>query len=134
MCIGYGINFGQPCGNCRIIRTGELEYLDRQMEAGCQCCIAMLFYFGNHPGIIGRINNNSNMLKILCSSPEHGGAADVDIFNGMGHCAVRIPGGLVKGIEIYRDKIYLLQTMGRYLFFVGCISPNIQNAAMHFGM
>ena len=79
------------------------------------------------------INDNSNARMILCSGTNHGGTANIDIFQSIGEGHVRFGNGLFKRIKIYNDHIDLADTM-LCQFSEVLISAFGQDSAMNIWM
>ena len=55
--------------------------------------------------VIDRIRDDGDAFMILGRAANHGGAADIDVFNGFVERDIRARDGLGEGIEIHDDEV-----------------------------
>jgi len=101
----------QPPGDGGIVARGEVEDLDREAKPGLQGGVAGGGDLGQHLGVIGRVDDDGDILKILGRGPQQGRAADIDILDGIGKAASGIGDGLLEGVEIDGDEVDILQAV-----------------------
>ena len=88
-------------GNGRVIGSGVLVGSDSQVETGLVGGATIVgAHFLQDSTVVTGIDDDSDEAVILGRSPDHGGAADIDILDGIFQCAV-LPGhGLFKGVQV----------------------------------
>ena len=55
--------------------------------------------------VVGRVNHHGDVLKILGGRADHGGPADIDVFNQLFEFHAGLGGGFFKGIEVDGDQV-----------------------------
>ena len=111
--LGVGLNTAEIITDRRIVASNMLEGLDGQSKSGGVGDTAIgLRHLFKYKRVISHIDNDGHTGKILSRGAQHGGATNIDIFNGLGKSAARLFDGLLKRIQIHNHKINPLNTMG----------------------
>ena len=63
------------------------------------------FEFGEDGGVVGGFDDDADILIVFRRGADHGGAADVDVFDEVFGGGVRIRGNFFEGVEIDADEI-----------------------------
>ncbi len=116
---------GEPSGDGGIVGGGARKHflgegaaaLDGQVAAGAEG--------GEGGGIVRGIGQYDHIRVIFGGRAEHGGAADIDVFDG---------GAFLKGVEIDADEVDGAQTHLGAGFHVGRVGAPLEDASVDFGM
>ncbi len=79
-----------------------------------------LFY---QAGIIAGVDDDGHVTVILCSSTNHGGSADIDIFNSIFEATVWASNGCLEGIQINHNHIDRGNIMAGHNTIVSTATP-----------
>ncbi len=85
-------------------------------------------------GIVGDAGDDGHVFKVLGGGADHGGAADVDVFDQMAEGDAGLRGGLLEGIEIDHHHVDGLDAVGGDGGFVLRVAANVEQAAMDAGV
>ena len=89
-----------------VVGGGVLESGDGQIEAGSQGqAVAVAIHLGDHPAVIGRLDDYGDILVVLGGGADHGRAADVDVLDGVFQGATWLGHGGGEGIEVDDDHV-----------------------------
>jgi len=85
-------------------------------------------------GVVGDAGDDGYVFEVFCGGADHGGAADVDVFNEMAEGYAGLGGGLFKGIEVDYDHVDGLDVVrGDGGFMVG-VAADIEQASVDEGV
>ena len=90
--------------------------------------------FLDQGGVVGHSCDNGDVFKVLCCAANHGGTADVYIFDQMAECYTGLGSGFFKSVEVDDHHVDGLDAMGGDGGFVGLVAANVEQAAVDFGM
>ena len=121
----------QIIGDSAIIMGRVFKGLDRQIKTGASLN-ASLFDFINNPAIVFRVDHNGHKGMVFGGGADHGGAANIDIFDGIGQAAVFFGNRGFKGVEIHHHQINGGNIIFCHYRFI--CAPASQNTAMNFWM
>ena len=107
--------------------------LDGKVEAGFQGCSAIVgLHFTEYRVVVRGVYHDVDETVVLGRRPHHGGAADVDILNGVFQAAVRPGYRGLEGIQVYYyhiDSVYTV--LGHHAVI---LSASGKNATVNFGV
>ena len=86
--------------------------------------------FLDESGIVGNAGDDGDIFKVFGGGADHGGAADVDVFDEMAEGDAGLGGGLLKCVEIDDDHVDGLDAMAGDSGFVFVVAANVKQAAM----
>jgi len=100
------------------------EGLQGQSATGRGLNVSLLRQVRQDTVIVGGIGDNDDAAKVLRRRPDHGGAADVDVLQGLLQGNPRLLNGLLKGIQVDGNDINQPDTVDVELVQVGLqVSP-----------
>jgi len=119
---------GKPLGNGGVVAGGVGEGLAGKLPAELK---GRAFLEGlKHPRVVLRVAHGQDRHVVLGRRPEHGGAPDVDLLQGLGE--IRPPGHrLPEGVEVHRQDPDPLKAQGLELLLL--VGPG-EKPRMHLGV
>ncbi len=133
-----GLNGFGCCGN-RIERVGYRgvisggggEGLFCETPAGFACQSAVgAFHFLDDCGVLRHAGDNGDIFEVLGGGTDHGGAADVDVFDEVAEGNAGQGGGLLEGIEVDDDHVDGLDSVRGDGGFVLGVATNVEQASV----
>src|SRR5690554_4103376 len=96
----------QVVGNGTVVTGGVLEGFYCQVEAGAvgELAVVAVQFFQN-PAVVGSVHHDGDIVVVLGGGANHGGAADVDVFDGSGQVAVRVGNGLFERVHVHHHHV-----------------------------
>lgn len=128
------LHAGQVIGNHAVVASGMNKDFFSQFQAGFRGNFTVGFDFVNNFLVIRRRNDDGHAFMILGSSTNHCRAADIDIFNGVFECAIRIGDCLFKRIKIDGDDVNRVNIKLLKSFHVSLNRTACQNTCMDLGI
>ncbi len=117
-------------GDGAVVLRGVLEGLDRQAEAGGGTDLALVAaHLLDHGAVVVRIDHHRDVAVVLGRRADHGGAADVDVFDRIFEAAVGVGDGLLEGIQIDRHQVDAADAVALHDLVVGAAAA--EDAAVH---
>ena len=110
---GFG-DLVEGIGDGGVVGGGGGEGLLGEPPAGfaAQCRRWLEFQLFDESGIVGHAGDDGDVFKVLGGGADHGGAADVDVFDQMAEGDAGLGGGFLKGVEIDDDHVDGLDAVG----------------------
>ena len=121
-------------GDFAVVAGGARVGFAREIQARGEAEGAMFAKLGEHGRVIGVIGDDADALKIFRGGANHGGAANVDIFDQLGGGDAGRGGSGGEGIEIYDDEIDGHDAVFLRLFLVFGFGALVEDAAVNFRM
>ena len=110
-----------------------LERLDRQVETqavGQRAAVAVQVV--EHAGVVAGVGDDADMGVVLGRRAHHGGAADIDVLDGVLEAAVGPGHGLFERVEVDHHQIDGANVVIRHHRIV--LAAPAEDAAMHLGV
>ncbi len=85
-------------------------------------------------GVVGHAGYDGYVIEVLGRGADHGGAADVDVFDEVAERDGGLGGGLLESVEIDHDHVDGLDAVGGDGGFVFLVAANVEQATVDFGM
>src|SRR5690606_21085558 len=120
-------------GDGAVVGGGVLERLDRQIEAqpigqGTTIGVHVL----QHAGVVAGVGDDAHVGIVLRRGAHHGGAADIDVLDGVFQAAIRVGDGPLEGVEVRHHQINGLDVVIRHDLII--LAAPAKDAAVHFGV
>ena len=132
---GGGFHPGKMAGNCRIVAGGMAEGLLGQAEPGLQGQASPLrLKLLKNPVVVLFSNHNGHVPEVLGCRPNHGGAADVDLFHRFLQSDSGPGDGLLEGVEVDHQHVDGMDGLVPHLPPVFFILPDPQQPPVDLGM
>src|SRR5271163_843635 len=128
---GEALKFGRDHA---VVAGGGGEDFARELEARGQTGFVRSFQFFSNAGVVGGIGDNRYAFEVFCGGAQHGGAADVDVFDELFGCQALLGGGGFERVEIYDDEIDRRDAVLGGLFLIVSVVAAIEEAAVNLGM
>ena len=87
-----------------------------------------------HVRVIRGIDDDGDGAVVLGGAAEHGGAADVDVLDGLLEGDVGFGDGLLEGVEVDDHEVDGLDAVFLGLFLVGLVAAQVEEAAVDLGV
>ena len=125
-----GKRVGEPIRNRRVIGRSARIGLGGEPEAERKRCRAsVLRKLGQHRGVIAGLDDDGDVVVVLCRGADHRRAADVDVFDTVGEIGAARRRGFER-IEIDHQKIDRPDVVRPHCFGVRGVVAHRQQAAM----
>ncbi len=128
---GEALEFG---GDHAVVGGGGGENFARQIEAGGERSVFVGFQFRGYTIVIGGIGDDRDAFEIFCGGAQHGGPADIDVFDQLSGGEICFGGGFGEGIEIHDHQIDGRDAVFGGLLLIFRVAAAEEQAAVHFGM
>ncbi len=121
-------------GDEAVVAGGGGKHFAGEFEAGFEGGVAVGFDFVGDAVVVFGFGDDGDAFEIFCGGAEHGGAADVDIFDELFGGEIGLGGGGFEGIEVDDDEIDGGDAVfgGGFLIFVEMAAE--EQAAVNFGV
>ena len=123
-------------GDGSVVGGGERKGLFGKAPAGfaTEGGAVGAFHFFDKRGIVGGAGDDGYIFKVLGRGTNHGGAADVDVFDEVAEGDRRLGGGFLKGVEVDHNHVDGLDAVGGDGGLVLGVATNVKKAAMDAGV
>ena len=130
-----GSGFGdlvERVGDCRVVGGGGGEGLLSEPPASlaAQSAPFVGFQFFDESGIIGGRGHDGDIFEVLGGGADHGGAADIDVFDEVAEGNAGLRRGLLERVEVDDDHVDGLNLMRGDGGFVFRVAANVKEPAM----
>ena len=92
-------------GDDAVVARGHGKNLARQLQPQIQCCFTLGFKRGGDASIVGRVGDHGDAFEILSGGTQHGGTADINIFDQLFGRKIFLGGGGFERIEVHDDQV-----------------------------
>ena len=125
--------FGEVVCNSAVIETGVEECFSGklQTEIFVQCVILNPF---QNFAVLRRIYHDGDVFVVLGSGAYHGGAADINIFNGFSSGDAGFCNGFTERIEVHSHQVDACNAMFLHSLHMVRVVTDGQDAAVNHGM
>jgi hypothetical protein len=128
------IDLTEVVGNGAVVAGRMLEHFFGQAEVGLGRNLPFFFQFRKDQIIILRVNHHGHIGIVLRRRTEHGGPADIDVFDRFLKTASFFSHGRLKGIEIDSHKVDGKNSMFFHFLNMLFLRPLSQKPAVDFRM
>ncbi len=92
------------------------------------------FHFLDESGVIRHAGDDGDVFEVFGGRANHGGAADVDVFDEVTEGDAGLCGGLLEGVEVDHDHVDGLNAVRGYGGFVLRVAADVEQASVNEGM
>ena len=124
----------QVVADCAVVLADAVECSDRQAKTQLVAELAVGLEFGQHRFVLVRSGDHAHVFPVLGGRAHHGGAANVDVLDGVRQCATGLGHGRFEGVEVHHQQVDGLDAV----FLQRChVLGNVaagQQASVHLGV
>ena len=130
----FKVHARQVIADRAVILADAIERGYGQSETQFVAQLAIGFQLPNHVRVLAGVGHDAHVFPVLGGRADHGGAADVDVFDRVGQRTTGLGHGGFKGIEVDDQQINRVDVVRLQSSHVLGRVATRQQAAVHFGV